>query len=403
MPKTKTNTRAKSTKKQTKRSNKLNAGDIRENIQFMDDMYSQKNIIDCVEELKDKFTPKFKDSKLKKQHVMRDEEEQNKVNMEEALFWLNQGHNICFYGFGNKENVIQKFVKTNFSNDCIVLTIRGYSRNMTPKALLMQIIQALDVDDIELVPSPDPENEDLNEDKMFKIMEKLKSRKKLQLKDIIDSLSELILIISDPILIVIHNIDNQSLRLDNFLEQFSSLVNTESNNNDPLSLRFIATVDSVKFHQSLSRTVTKNFGFLFFLLETKEFFDKQFNYITVVDTVQSNKKYLQNMQGVIDSLTDSQKELVFFTMFVFLNQKNKVISENALFKKAVEEAKVSSIHQFKDNLREAIQHNIFANKYISGFLCYTTKLNDIDIRKIFEIYDVKEFDEDSDDDFYDKD
>jgi hypothetical protein len=50
---------------------------------------------------------------------------------------------------------------------------------MTPKALLMQIVQALDCDEIELKKSPDATNENLNEEKMLKIMEKLKSRRKL--------------------------------------------------------------------------------------------------------------------------------------------------------------------------------------------------------------------------------
>ena len=115
----------------------------------------------------------------------------------------------------------------------------------------------------------------------------------------------------------------------------------------------------------------------------------------VTDILQTGRKYMQNINGVIDSLTDNQRELVLFVLYVFTTKDKKSIEENELFKMAVEEAKVSSLYQFKDNIREAVQHHIFSTKYMFNQFCYTTKLSNNEIWDILNKYDFKDFDEPS--------
>lgn len=379
------------------KSARVSLDEITQKINFIEDMYLKLSIADCVGEIE-------KAAKIRQKKAITSEGGHkclldlfNQETMSEALMWLRQGQNICFYGLGNKEPLVNEFVHKNFAKDHLIITIRGYQRNLTPRALLMQIIQMFESDEIDLFSVSKRTNFFSSADVVQKCIQNVRTSKRFNIDNTVYQLASLLTVVKTPIIFLIHNMDNANLRIDQFLQHFSSLAVIKPNLLDKCAPRinFVTTVDSTHSYYYLNSKIVENFSFMFYKLNCNQIFNKQLEYLSGVDIVQTGRKHMQSIKGVIESLTDSQRELVFFALFVFSKLDKKIIDENELFKKAIEEAKVSSLYQFKDNIREAVQHHIFKTKYLHNQFCYTTKLTNNEIWDILHNYNVREFDEPS--------
>ena len=372
----------------------LSAQEMEEKISFMEDIYLKVDIAECVDEINDYFNRRPK-GVLKDDVQPQDKlKPSTKAVLDEALVWLKQGQNLCFYGFGNKEYLVDDFIKANFSEDHLIINIRGYQRNLTPRSLLMQILQIFETDELELQRVKINDKSFKPEDVIHKCMQNIKTLKKNNLEKLMAYFSTMLSVIKTPIIFVVHNLDNTNMRMDDFLTYFSSLAVNKPNIyvNAKININFVATVDSIKTYYYFNTKILENFSFMFFELTSPVIYDKQFDYMSVTDVIQTGRKYLQNINGIIESLTENQKELVLFVLHEFKSKEKKAIEENELFKRAVEEAKVSSLYQFKDNIREAVQHHIFSTKYMYNQFYYTTKLTNNEMMDILDNNGFKEED-----------
>lgn len=378
--------------KQKHKIEALTAHEIEERINKMEDIYLNLDIVQCVNEIENIFGKQKKKTALLESYYQSVDKESSEDILEEALIWLKQDQNLCFYGFGNKEPLVDEFVHKHFGDDHLIITIRGYQRDLTHRSLLMQILQVFETDQIELLKFNNKNTPFQPYEVVQKCIYNMKTSKKADIEKLVGYLASLLNVVKTPIIFVVHNLDNPNLRYENFLDFFSKLAIMEPHifTNTKARINFVATVDSIKAYYYLNTKIVDNFSFMYFELASNKIYDKQFDYMSVVDILQTGRKYIQNVKSVIDSLTENQQELVFFTLQVFYKLDKKVIDENELFKKAVEDAKVSSLYQFKDNIREAVQHHIFRTKHIYNQFCYTTKLTNSEILGILEYYDMRE-------------
>jgi hypothetical protein len=78
---------------------RISLDEIARNINFIEDMYLKLSIADCVEEIEK--AAKFRQKKANiaesgNKPILKD---YSTEIINEALMWLRQGHNICFYGY----------------------------------------------------------------------------------------------------------------------------------------------------------------------------------------------------------------------------------------------------------------------------------------------------------------
>lgn len=62
--------------------------------------------------------------------------------LEEVNLAIEFGNNICFYGFGNKEAIMEK-IKKYYEGEKAIVEVKGYDRNMLPNNILLKIYLAL--------------------------------------------------------------------------------------------------------------------------------------------------------------------------------------------------------------------------------------------------------------------
>lgn len=62
--------------------------------------------------------------------------------MEEVNLAIEFGNNICFYGFGSKDAIMQ-MIKKFYQEEKAIVEVKGYDRHMLPNNILLKIYLAL--------------------------------------------------------------------------------------------------------------------------------------------------------------------------------------------------------------------------------------------------------------------
>lgn len=63
---------------------------------------------------------------------------------EKANLAVEFNYNVCFYGFGDKENKISEYFIEAYSDEKIIIEIRGYDPSFLPHNFLLRLLLSFD-------------------------------------------------------------------------------------------------------------------------------------------------------------------------------------------------------------------------------------------------------------------
>ncbi|KAJ3416535.1 Origin recognition complex subunit 2 [Chytridiales sp. JEL 0842] len=204
------------------------------------------------------------------------------MNFAQWSFELSQGFNLLLYGYGSKENIINKFVQERCWSSP-VFTLKGYLPKLNPiKDLLSKIITTLvkrdGVKGMGSLPNQVAAiaNYFASDDREY-----------------------------DRMYIVIHNIDGPNLRNEKAQSLLSTLVSTSP----PGSIRLIASIDHINAPLLWDRAMADRYRWLWKDATSFEPYTKETEYASVM-MVQSNQK--ANAEGakhVLASLNGNAQKM----------------------------------------------------------------------------------------------
>lgn len=143
--------------------------------------------------------------------------------LEQAQTFINLKQNVCFYGFGEKFQVINDFVSQNYISSHCVINIRGFEKSLSGKNIFVKILLSLK----QTFPEISLDTNLLNK-------QTINTRLLVdQIVYIFRSQEQ-----SYSFLIVFHNFDSQEICTEENLGHFSQLAKLKFVN-------FVATIESV--------------------------------------------------------------------------------------------------------------------------------------------------------------
>ena len=305
------------------------------------------------------------------------------LNLEKIDKILESGHialefdnNICFYGLGDKEKLVSKYFREFYKEERIILEIKGYDKSLLASNIFLKILLAF---------------EPFNDKKIMEYIETNQKKKHNQVKDIYTSLKEICKILdlqNKKILIIFHTLDCFTFYSKENLE-YLSLLASETNVN------FISTLDSINYPYIISRDIFNSFFFIYFELNSYIKYSEQLYYLDFFFSINQKNKSLKSIKGIMESLTPTQRDLVLFVLEKLISKKEKFIEENELWKEALFEMKTSSLIQFRQNLKEAIIHNIISTHNIDkDVVVYKTRLTEPEVENVLTEFGNDQEDED---------
>ena len=300
--------------------------------------------------------------------------------LESGHIALEFGNNICFYGLGNKEKLVSEYFRDFYKEERIILEIKGYDKSLLASNIFLKILLIF---------------EKFKNSKIKQYIETIQKKKHNHTKEIFTSLKSIFQILKEQnkkILIIFHNLDCFTFYSKENLE-YLSLLSTEQNVN------FITTLDSINYPYLISRDIFNSFFFIYLEINSFLKYSNQLYYLDFFFSINQKNKSLKSIKGIMESLTPTQRDLVLFVLEKLCGKKEKNIEENELWKEALFEIKTSSLIQFRQNLKEAILHNIISTHTIDkDVVVYKTRLTEPELKNILNEFGYDDDEEDDDDD-----
>lgn len=128
------------------------------------------------------------------------------------FFELSQGYSLLYYGIGSKRNLLLEFVTSTIPETVPVLVVNGYNPATNFKELLNSLIHIFVDDSLTKLPKNTP-------DLLQTVVRHLESKRKSQA-----SSHDLVELKLPKVVILIHNIDGESLRSDKSQSYLSTLA-----------------------------------------------------------------------------------------------------------------------------------------------------------------------------------
>jgi origin recognition complex subunit 2 len=128
------------------------------------------------------------------------------------FFELSQGYSLLYYGIGSKRNLLLEFVTSTIPESVPVLVVNGYNPATNFKELLNSLIHILVDDSVTKLPKNTP-------DLLQTVVQHLDSKRKSQTRS-----PDFVKLKLPKVVILIHNIDGESLRSDKSQSYLSTLA-----------------------------------------------------------------------------------------------------------------------------------------------------------------------------------
>ena len=202
-----------------------------------------------------------------------------------AFKLLNRGYNVCFYGLGNKEDIVDQFFESKFSESHIIIKVKGYDSNLQPKNLFLSILQIFNFNITEPI---------------GKEIENIKKKRNVDMLFVVTVIISLLGQLDFPILFLFHNLDGINFLNKQILGLLGKLARESK-------IYFVATIDSISFPQVIGKNINQDFSFIYIPLNTYMMYDKQLIYLRTVDFNKKGNNMASSFHGILESFTDNQR------------------------------------------------------------------------------------------------
>lgn len=207
---------------------------------------------------------------------------------------IQAGQNVCFYGFGSKTSTVEKYIQKSFSETHVIIKVDGSKMTTSFISLLTKIIYGLHSKFI----AKNDEN-----DAVFNNLTKY------SIDQILERFFTIVEMIKYKIIFVFFGLDGPNFLNKESIDIFSRIANQPN-------INFIATIDSCFFSTSISRSTFNVFSFLFFELNTFEFYREEISYLKSRNIGKLGHN-LDTIFGIMESFTPDQRFFDKGTCFVY--------------------------------------------------------------------------------------
>lgn len=277
---------------------------------------------------------------------------------------LKNGRNVCFYGYGSKDEEMRSMVD-RLRRKFTVIFVNAFYSDVLPRTMLLKILDAV----LQTCPQA--------------------LRRENQPRDDMDQLAAQIVAASAHVpdqkfLLVICGLDGPNFLRKSTLEVLTRLVEMKT-------FKILASLDSASLPLFLTRSTSDGLNFVYLPLSTFRAYRSELLYIDSSIPASNDRKDLKTIRKLLAALTSNQKELVIFVLHKLVTSQRLMIEEQELFGLAVAHAKVTSFHQFQENLKEAIAYKLIDKKLIDGYsYVYKTSYTKDDLAGLEEMNFPKE-------------
>ncbi|KAH7647406.1 putative origin recognition complex subunit 2 [Cryptosporidium bovis] len=273
---------------------------------------------------------------------------------EKILSWCLTGFSVIIYGFGSKKNFLDRFIDEKIKGRYITLIIRGYFKQVKFKNCLIELLKNIDKFYQEQNNSIDQEpftSSDIDELSIETIIQR------------INLLHDRLFNIYDNIFIVIHNIDNISLR--SYLPAITKLVQIPF-------ITLVASVDNIRWPVLWNTSMRHKMNVLYMNISTIEEYKTEIDHLygdklpgwLGADVDKADQKYtLDQFNSVLNCLTPSHVQLA--KAIAEIQYKNECVPEEQLYRKLRSSMIVTTKSALSQLLVELLSHEILTKQYSS--------------------------------------
>ncbi|KAH8738958.1 origin recognition complex protein subunit 2 [Cryptosporidium ryanae] len=298
---------------------------------------------------------------------------------EKILSWCLTGFSVIIYGFGSKKNFLDEFINKKVRGKYITLMIRGYFKQIKFKNCLIELIKNIDKFYQEQNHLVDRESSVLDG------IEELSTETIIQK---INYLHNKLLNIYYNIFIVIHNIDNISLR--SHIPAITKLVQIPF-------VTLIASVDNIRWPVLWNTSMRHKTNILYLNVSTMEEYKTELDHLYEdqlpnwlgADADKVDQKYtLDQFNSILNCMTPSHVQLA--KAIAEIQYENEHVPEEQLYKKLRSSMTVTTKSALSQLLVELLSHEILTKKYSideneSKTTTYMLKLEREEIKKFLDI------------------
>ena len=271
---------------------------------------------------------------------------------EKILYWCLTGFSVIIYGFGSKRNFLDDFLEKKAKNKYITLVIRGYFRQIKFKNCLVDLLKNMTKFYQELDHSADYETSVLCN------VEELNIETIIQR---INFLHEKLIHVYDNIFVIIHNIDNTSIRP--YLPAISKLIQIPF-------ITLVASVDNIRWPALWNSQMHHKMNILYMDVTTAEEYkteiqhmygDQLPSWLGVHTDKEGNQYTLEHFNSVLNCLTPSHIQLA--RAIAEIQYENEHAPEEQLFKRLKSSMIVTTKSALSQLLVELLSHEVLTKQY----------------------------------------